>query len=165
MCSHQLLLSISSIYKETDPNIGIAMFNCLCSMFDQLCERDYLYNLSEPIECLNLLVARIFFEGNGVGVVPYISVSRAAKQRTGAGLDLLSNLPSTTPPSFPPTPKMTNVSWQSDGFSSLSCGLPCNLAPPYPKGSSSQAIVSLDGAKVKVERRRRFPSGILQPAL
>ena len=61
--------------------------------------------------------------------------------------------------------KMTNVSWQSDGFSSLSCGLPCSLAPPYPKGSSSLAIVSLDGGggKVKVEAEG-FPSGILLAA-
>ena len=68
-------------------------------------------------------------------------------------------------PSLLLTPKMTNVSWQSDGFSSLSCGLPCSLAPPYPKGSSSLAIVSLDGGggKVKVEAEG-FPSGILLAA-
>ena len=91
-------------------------------------------------------------------------VTRLAKQRiaaaAAAGLDLLCN-------HSPPllllllllTPKMTNVSWQSDLFSSLSSA----SWPRLIQRAGAAPTVSLDGgAKVKVERRRqRFSSGIL----
>lgn len=125
-------------------------------MFYQLCERDQLYKLSVfiffPREIVLSQCPIYLYMGR---------VTRLAKQRiaaAAAGLDLLCN-------HSPPllllllllTPKMTNVSWQSDPFSSLSSA----SWPRLIQKAGAAPTVSLDGgAKVKVERRRqRFSSG------
>ena len=90
-------------------------------------------------------------------------VTRLAKQRiaaaAAAGLDLLCNH------SPPPlllllllTPKMTNVSWQSDLFPHFLL----QAGPAFQKAGAAPTVSLDGGAKVKVERRRqRFSSGIL----
>ena len=102
MCFPKLLLAIYTLKKLSIPSIAIFKFPSW--MFGQLCKSGHLFHLVNKLSVCIFWLFASYFEGFGLMYFPYISVTRlrVAKQRTGEGLDLLSNLPST---SLPPPPQ------------------------------------------------------------
>ena len=117
--------------------------------------------LLSPTIAVNQLFLHFYTFGGGTKKHPVTRLG-AAKQSTGAGLDLLLNRPSS--PLLPSSRKWP----MSAGGNPMVFRhfLLANLAAWQAGLIQKAALVSLDeGAKVKVERRQRFPSGMLHPGL